>query len=190
MALEIEAKLKVDSHDPVRERLIALGAVALGAVVEQNHILDRADGSLRAGGAALRVRRNDPVEAGAANVILTYKGPVQPGQLKRREELEVGLADTDQALAVLRGLGFVEMLTYRKRRESYQLAGCRVELDEVPFLGRFVEIEGPDEQTITEVQEQLGLGALPHVARSYVNLLRRYCRATGLDPTRIDFSTE
>ncbi|MCH7813995.1 MAG: class IV adenylate cyclase, partial [Planctomycetes bacterium] len=145
MATEIEAKLRVDSHDEVRSALQRHGAVALGQVLETNHILDNADGRLRSQGGALRLRINAPVGGGAAGAVLTFKGPVEPGRLKRRRELETGLDDPATTLELLAVLGFVEVMVYAKRRDSYRLGNCRVELDEVPLLGCFVEIEGAAE---------------------------------------------
>ena len=185
--LEIEAKLPVPSLEPVRRALAEASAAPLGRVLETNHILDSADGHLGRAGSALRLRVNQPIEGGPAATILTYKGPVQAGKVKRRPEIEVQISDPARALELLAALSFVEVMVYRKRRESHRLADCRVELDEVPFLGCFVEVEGPDEAAISQVQERLGLSAVPHQPKSYVALLRDHCRRTGCDPRRIDF---
>ena len=44
-------------------------------------------------------------------------------------------------------------------------------LDELPLLGVFVEIEGPDSRTILQVQEMLGLSRVPHIMDSYATLI-------------------
>ncbi|MCP4249532.1 MAG: class IV adenylate cyclase [bacterium] len=187
MATEIEAKLRVDSHDEVRSALQRHRAVALGRVLETNHILDSADSRLRAEGGALRLRINAPIGGGAAGAVLTFKGPIESGRFKRRRELETGLDDPTAALELLSALGFVEVMVYTKRRDSYRLGDCRVEFDEVPLLGHFVEIEGPDESAIDHVQRQLGLGERDHVPSSYIALLQEHCRQLGRDSRRIDF---
>jgi adenylate cyclase class IV len=46
-----------------------------------------------------------------------------------------------------------------------------VALDELPALGSFVEIEGPDDERIADVQARLGLAKQPHVARSYAQMI-------------------
>jgi len=187
MALEIEAKFQVDAHHPVQARLQAAGAVPLGRVIETNHIFDDAGGRLRKGGAALRVRALEPLDGGQADTTLTFKGPVLPGHLKRRTEIEVSVAQAPAMLELLAALGFVEVMVYRKRRESHRLGRCRVELDELPWLGLFVEIEGPDEQTIGRVQQDLGLADCAHLPESYVGLLAAHCARAGRDCRRIDF---
>lgn len=190
MPLEIEAKLQVDSHEAVRRSLGEHGAVALGRVLETNHILDRADGKLRAAGAALRVRTSEPVNEGSSGAALTFKGPIQQSGFKRRQEIEVQVSDVRSMLDLLGALGFVEVMVYCKRRESYRLERCRVELDEVPLLGQFVEIEGPDERSIEGIQTRLGLGDLAHIAESYIGLLVAQCERTGRNWRRIDFEGE
>lgn len=187
MGLEIEAKLGVDSHGPLRRTLADLAAQFVGRVTETNHILDAADGSLRSAGSALRVRTSQPADAGPATTTLTFKGPVQGGGLKRREEIEVSVEDPEAMLNLLQALSFVEVMAYRKRRESYRLANCRIELDEVPMLGCFVEIEGPGEEAIRQVQQQMGLADVQHIPQSYIALLRTHCARTGRDPRWIDF---
>ena len=57
-----------------------------------------------------------------------------------------------------------------KKRRVWQLNKCEIALDELPLLGTFVEIEGPDSETIANVQKKLGLGNLPHIGKSYALL--------------------
>ena len=63
-----------------------------------------------------------------------------------------------------------------KKRRVWQLGDCEVALDELPLLGDFVEIEGPDEETIATVQKSLGLTDLPHITESYASLIVRELR--------------
>lgn len=170
---EIEAKLRVESHSPVRERLETLGATALGCVREHNWIYDTADGSLRRGGCGLRVRETTD-DHGVVAATLTFKGAAIASEYKRREELEIAVSDATLAGQLLERLGYVVVLDYVKRRESWSYGGCRIELDEPPHIGLFVEIEGADETAIRRVQDALGLGACAHVKASYVRMLVEY----------------
>ncbi|NLX13443.1 MAG: CYTH domain-containing protein [Phycisphaerales bacterium] len=74
MGLEVEAKLKVDTHHSLRERLIALGALCASRVLETNHIFDNADRSLLAGDRGLRVREYRTVVGQASSSTLTQSG--------------------------------------------------------------------------------------------------------------------
>jgi len=180
MPRETEAKLRVASHDPVRERLVAAGAEFIERVMERNQILDRPDGSLRGRGCGLRVRSVEPVEGGPSRATMTFKGPRASGAFKSREELETDVGDAEVALALLQQIGFIVILSYEKRRESWRLGSCRVELDRPPMIGRYVEIEGPDEAAIQSVRETLGLGSAEVEGASYVRLLLRACNERGV----------
>lgn len=174
MPRETEAKLRVKSHDPVRERLRALGATFAGRVLETNWIFDRSDGPLRGLGCGLRVRSTVDEDTGRRRATLTFKGPVIAGPFKSRQELETQIDSAETAADILQAVGFVVILTYQKRRESWELGTCRVELDEPPHVGLFVEIEGPDEEAIRSAQAELGLVGTAHVKASYVRMLLAY----------------
>jgi predicted adenylyl cyclase CyaB len=180
MATEIELKVRVDSHAPVRERLKALGGEYVGTVMERNTMLDRPDGSLRASGCGLRVRATIVLDGKNPGSKVTFKGPSRSSTLKCREEVEAKVEDGDDAIAVLERLGFSRSVEYHKKRERWRLDDCVVELDEPARLGLFVEIEGPGEDSIRAVQKRLGLEALQHIPSSYVDMTVRYCDEHGI----------
>lgn len=180
MPSEIEAKFRVESHQPVRERLQAAGATFLTRVLETNVIFDRPEGSLRNRGCGLRIR-SVKVEGGDdRRATLTFKGPVLAGPFKSREELEIEVNNAATAANIFHGLGFVRILSYQKRRESWRHRDCRIELDEPPHIGLFVEIEGLNEAAIRAVQAELGLVSTGHVKASYVHMLLAFCREHGV----------
>ena len=188
--LEIEAKLKVDSLDSVRERLESRGASFVYRVLEENHIFDTADGWLRLAGRGLRVRRCLTLTGEAQGDTMTFKGPRQPGTFKKREEINLRVDCGETACALLGGLGCVEIMRFEKRREVWELDPCEVALDEVPHLGFFVEIEGPDADSVRRVQRELRLGNAAHIPDSYISMLNEYCVGHGLDAKTIIFPGE
>ena len=188
MSVEIEAKLKVESLEPVRERLVAADAEFLRAVTERNLHFDSADGRLRAADSVLRIRSVVVHRGAEAPSKLTYKGARLPGKVKRRTEIELDIADAPTAGRLLEALGFTLVSEIEKRRETWRLGSCHVELDEVPYLGTFVEIEGPDEKAIAVVQEALGLAHLSHIKEGYVALLLDHCRRNNLPIRQIAFA--
>jgi adenylate cyclase class 2 len=185
MSLEVETKLRVASHDPVRDRLRELGATLQGAGLETNWIFDRPDGSLRARGIGMRIRSMEREAGEDPASTLTVKGPVQAGPMKSREELEISVSNADTARALLEMIDLTLILGYQKRRESWTLGQCRIELDEPPRIGRFVEIEGPNVEAIRDVQNQLGLGDEPHVRDSYVRMLLEHCSQHAISPLHL-----
>ena len=91
---------------------------------------------------------------------------------------------------VFKGLGSIYSFTVVrqapddfKRQMPYVIA--QVELDELPLLGTFVEIEGPDEKTIHQVQQRIGLSEHRHIEASYLSLLSDFCRRTGSSSRRV-----
>lgn len=187
MAVEIEIKLKVDGSAPVRETLKALGAERLGEVLETNVFLDTPDRTLLSADCGLRIRCNRSLAGKKEKLVITYKGPRDEGPVKRREEIEVVVDSMDPAITLLDRLGFKETLCFEKRRESWRLGDCTVELDEMPRMGAFVEIEGPTEAAVTAAQEQLGLSSLPPVPESYPDLVTRHLSDVGEHGTRLTF---
>ena len=190
MPIELEAKFHVEQHDDVRERLRDAGAECLGSVLELNRIFDRPDGSMRAGGCGLRVRTSTPLDGATARSTMTFKGPVTASAYKSREEIEVGVDDGETTARMLTAMGFAQILRYEKRRESWLLQGARIELDEPPHIGLFVEIEAADEATIQAIQHRIGLADAKHVRASYVRMLATYCDAHDIAERQLPRSTD
>ncbi len=170
MSVELEIKLRLADPAALRATLAALGAIPLGSVLETNHILDTVQGAVRAGGGVLRVRT---LAAAMPAALLTFKGPRGPDSSLPREELETPAADGPTLLRILARLGFHETIRYEKRRESWSLAGCEIVIDELPQLGWFVEIEGPDLPRIHAARRKVGLDNEPEIAESYVGMTAR-----------------
>jgi adenylate cyclase class 2 len=179
MAVEIEAKLKVPSHDPTRQKLRELGATSAGTQLEINTFFDTADRSLLAADKGLRLRVTRHLDTGAEQSIVTFKGPRQPGALKSREESETHVSNPDCMMQIFRALGYEQVLTFEKKRESWHVDDCHVELDEVPHLGTFVEIEGPSEAAVSAVQEKLELASSSPLKGSYVGMLMTWLQERG-----------
>jgi len=188
MSLEIEAKMKVNDLDAVRRRLDAVGAVRTGQYLENNTFFDTDDRSLLAADKGLRLRINRNLDGQDEQYILTFKGPRLHGSLKTRQEQEMVVTDPESAGAFLQRLGFSQVLRFEKKRESWMLGGCRVELDEMPHLGFYVEIEGPTEQAVLEVRAKLELAGRALVRASYIGLLMSYLQEHGLSQRVIVFS--
>jgi adenylate cyclase class 2 len=187
MPVEIEAKMKVPDLTGVRARLASTGAKRVGSYLERNTFFDTEDRSLLAADEGLRVRSSTDRDTGITICTMTHKGPRQHGQLKSREETEMVVGDEADGLAMLTVLGFDRVLSFEKRRESWSLGGCKVELDELPHLGTFVEIEGPKDETVMRVRELLGLADRPMNKASYIAMLMTMLQEQGKPAADITF---
>jgi adenylate cyclase class 2 len=180
MPIEVEAKMKVADIEPVRRRLEIVGAERRGVVLETNTFFDTEDRSLLARDQGLRLRHTRDVHSGQEQATITFKGPRQHGTLKSREERELIVGSPKDAMALLEALGFRRVLTFQKRRESWTLRDCQVELDELPYLGEFVEIEGPSEPSVLGVRQTLQLEDRPLIRASYIALLITHLQERGI----------
>lgn len=186
--IEREVKLPLSDPDALRARLAALGSPRVAFFREENRFFDLPGDPLRAAGSALRLRTETPLPApgadaggvggaegagGPARHYLTFKGPRVPAAagVKAREEVEADVADPGDAAALLRALGHRLRFVFEKRRERHRLGPCVVELDELPGLGFFVEVEGPGEAEIEAALRRLGLEGAPRCPEGYLSLL-------------------
>lgn len=188
MALEIEAKMQVHDHAPIRQVLESAGARRLHRHLETNTFLDTVDRQLQRNGSGLRIRRARDVDTGLVTAVMTHKGPRQPGLIKIRPEAEVKVASYEDAVTLMEALGYRITLCFEKRRDSWKLDECEVELDELPRLGSFVEIEGPSETAIEAVRGRLALGGCQLVQMGYAEMVARHLAATVPDGRTLTFA--
>ena len=168
---EIETKLSVPSHEPVRVALKRLAAESVSVQFQKDIYFDTAQGSFIETDRCLRLRcqKTGPTE----QLYLTYKGPKQASEIKKRQEVELEVGDAHQAEHFLSALGYRRILIVEKERDLWRYGNCHVALDRLAGLGTFVEIEGPDDHTIRAVQESIGLKDSPHIQESYAAMLAR-----------------
>jgi adenylate cyclase class 2 len=172
-SLEREIKLRFPSADEARAAVVACGATPLlGRRLQEDSLLDTDDEQLRRRRCVLRVR----VEHGKSR--LTFKGPVQPGIMKIREELETVVGDGTILLHVLQELGLHVWFRYEKYREEFALEDVIVAIDETP-VGVFVEIEG-SEHGIAATADALGRLESDYIQDSYRGLFLRHREEFGL----------
>src|SRR5512138_679172 len=134
---ELEVKFFLAGRDALEARLRAAGArLKHPRVFESNLRFDRPDGSLARQRQVLRLRQDERVR-------VTFKGPAAAGQdVSDRAEIEFEASSFDNARALLEALGYRVSVMYEKYRTTYELGGCEVTLDELPYAD-FAEIEGP-----------------------------------------------
>ena len=181
MPHEIEAKFKVADHRATRRALRAAGAEYLGTVAQMDTYYDTSDGMLLGRDVGLRIRATRCLRRGAEPVetrpLLTAKGPRAPGRgAKVRQEVQTRLDDAAGVEEILAAAGFEPQVVVEKRRASYQLGRCRVELDDLPAVGCFVEIEAPNPKAIARTAGALGLSGEP-ITDHYVMLVLAATRA-------------
>ena len=162
--LEIEVKIQVATHAPIRQKLNELGAtLSAERVYERNVRFEDTTYSLTPSHRVLRLRQD-------TRTRLTYKEP-QPeayAGVQARTELEVTVSDFALMERILEKLGFFSAWIYEKYRTTYTLYSAEVTLDELPF-GNFVEIEG-DPAAIEKAVAALFPDGATRIPASYSDL--------------------
>ena len=187
MPIELEAKFKVNDHDPIRLRLMELGAASQGIVEELNTIYESPAADLVSTDRGLRIRTKLNLADGSTQGVLTFKGPKIAGQFKSREEIETHVDDPAALAAIFNRLGYVVGFCFAKKRETWKLGQCLIELDEIPLLGYYIEIEGPDEQSIRTMASHLNIDAAANISSSYIRLLSDYAAKNGVESKQFLF---
>lgn len=186
---EVEMKLRAE-HDQIRERLTAMDADHIGGVTQADTYYDAPDREFAETDEAFRVRHEtdhgegDSGQSGGDSnerVLLTYKGPLVDDTSKTREEAETRVAEEAELRAILAGLGYEPAATVHKKRDRYEVRGCRVTLDCVDEVGEFVEVEHHDpvaetdieaaREAVTDLLVELGLDPGESIQTSYLGLV-------------------
>jgi adenylate cyclase class 2 len=181
--LEREVKLPFGSPVEARQAILAAGAAPLRCRrFQEDALFDTDDESLRRRGCTLRVR------ADSGRSLLTFKGPIQPGPMKAREEHETVVGDGDVLIHLLQSLGLHVWFRYQKFREEFAAEDATIALDETP-IGTFVEIEG-GERAILTMTHALGRTPEEFILDSYRGLFLTRRDAFGLQGTNMVFADE
>jgi adenylate cyclase class 2 len=181
MPLEREIKLRFDSAEKAREKILALGAAPLlGRRLQEDCLFDTEDEQLRRQRSTLRVRS----EGGKS--LLTYKGPAIPALIKIREEYETVVADGAVLRTILEQLGLHCWFRCEKYREEFSSDDVVIAVDETP-VGVFVEIEG-GEAAIHETARALGFSQADYITDSYRFLFLQLRDANGIEGSDMLFA--
>lgn len=159
--LETEVKFYLPNIDPIRTRMIDLGAVFKDRTFETNIRFEDAEKSLIQKKSLLRLRKDK-------KITLTFKSepPFKDNQFKILQEFEVEVSDFDAMEHILESLGFQEEQVYEKWRETLILNRTRLCLDTMPY-GNFLEIEGQKED-IKKLASQIGLKWKKRILLNYL----------------------
>ena len=174
---EIEVKFAVTGHQAISDALRREGGRYLGSFEQTDRFYDTPRGRLREGGCGLRIRQCRRLDGTGGQIDtrpqVTFKGPrLADVRAKIRPEYQTHLDAPEALEKVFEACGLVPTVIVRKRRTSYRLGQCMVVLDELADIGRFVEVEGPDEPTVFAVSRRLGLTGEP-VSESYLAMVLR-----------------
>jgi adenylate cyclase class 2 len=183
--VELEVKFLISNLITMKRRLEESGAsLSRPRTFELNLRFDTFKSDLRRESKILRLRQDN-------QNFLTYKGPtnVRDG-IQQRTEIEFSVSDFERAQRFLEALGYQVCMVYEKYRTNYARESITISLDETPF-GDFIEIEGPNPESINNVAIELGLNLETRINSSYAEIFERVRQILGLtfrDLTFVNFS--
>jgi adenylate cyclase, class 2 len=179
---ELEVKFYVNGLLPFENQLKQFGAALLQPRTHEINLrFDTPDQSLTRSSQVLRLRQD--LEA-----RLTYKGPGEVlGGVRLRREIEFSVSDYKAAQSFLEALGYQVSFMYEKFRAMYQLDNVLVTLDEMPY-GFFLELEGPDPDSILAISRKLALKWDARILDSYTVLFDTVREKCGLKFRDLSFA--
>lgn len=183
--VELEIKFLISNLTAMKKRLDELCASLFQQrLYERNLRFDTSNSDLSREFKILRLRQD-------IQNSLTYKGPtnIRDG-IQERTEIEFTVSDFQAAQRFLEALGYKVCIVYEKYRTNYSIDGVTISLDEMPF-GVFIEIEGPNPESINNVALKLSLNWERRINSSYVEIFERLNQLLGLkfhDITFVNFS--
>ncbi|MFF7406629.1 class IV adenylate cyclase [Streptomyces murinus] len=149
MKHEYEAKFLAADVAGLQAELAALGAVQalrrtlLTRKIFENDALDT--------GAWIRLRNE------GTRSTLTLKQVTDATTIDGTKEIETEVADLHAMAEILRRAGLTEVRYQENYREEWRLGEVAFDFDTWPGLPTFLEIEGPDEASVRQAADLLGL---------------------------------
>lgn len=169
--MQIEYELKFLDIDPLglRQKLKAAGAELLQPErLMRVRVFDYPDFRLDRGKQAwLRLRDEGD------KVTLIYK-QFAAEAVDGMTEIGLVVDSFDQTTELLQELGLIEKSNQEKKRETWQLNGCLVELDTWPWAPTFVEFDGPSKEAVHETAAKLGFSITDGIHGGVWSVYRRY----------------
>jgi adenylate cyclase, class 2 len=172
MAIEIEKKFRLtpEQYKKILAGLEKTGAIFLREDFEVNELYG--GGILRLKNAVLRIRKIQGV------TILTYKERIKnDSEIKHQIEYETEVSNEEAIEKIIESLGFKKVAVYEKRRQTWELNGVEILLDELPF-GLFMEIEGSIEN-IAQTEMLLEATDFETEHQTYPRLTEKFGRQNG-----------
>ena len=186
-ANEIELKFPLVSKAEIRKQLHVMGFESRGEVFEANIVFDTPGGDLRAASRLLRLRKDRKFK-------LTWKEPHEDAALglryKAKKESELEIGDFETMRHIFHRMGYTQERVYEKYREHWvREDGSVAELDRLPHIGLFLELEAEPE-VMEEIAASLGLDTAVGLKESYMVLFVNWCNENGCELTDMRFEDE
>lgn len=186
-----ELEVKVHLHSPqhfkeVFETCQKLYGAPTSHLLQSDEYYDTPDRELQQKDLVIRIRTID------GKKIIALKSPrvKLPSGISDRVELEFAAAEGHSVTLQLEHQGLKVFEASEKERWTFVDNDIEIVFDLLPFIGAFVEVEGPSEEVIHEVLRSLGLSPEGAIGKNYSELLRAKFEELGLHNIPATFAAE
>lgn len=166
--MEIKIALTSEEHfQQVFEVCDQLFGSPSSHLLQLDEYYDTSDGQLKKQDLVIRIRSN----GGKKTIALKSPRVELPSGITNRIELEFASAEGEKVHEQLLNQGLNPNESAEKERWTFVHHDCEIVLDKLPFIGAFVEIEGPSETAIHEIVDLIGLSSCKVVRQNYGELM-------------------
>ena len=169
--LEIEVKILEVDVKSITKKLESWGAQKTFEGELTTHHYDFSHQGLEKRNLALRLRKRADSEQTAE---LTLKEKIGKTEAKIMQEYELRVSDFEVMQNILHYLGLKEIKAAKKHRTSYVLGEVHFDLDTVPGIPTFLEIEATTLERVHEYVKKLGFSTEEAKPWSGADILRHY----------------
>lgn len=176
--LEVEIKILEINKEEIIKKILAEG----GTLVTPQRLLvaqkfDTKNKDIKNKNNLFRIRKD------GEKVEITYKiNRFQDDGFRKAEEIQTTVGDFETIQKIILALDFVPTQYCEKKRTTYSLHHTLIEIDEIPNVPPYIEIEG-DEKNISEVVQLLGFLPEQISTMSASEVMKQY----GVDPKHVAF---
>ncbi|HEY2792281.1 MAG TPA: CYTH domain-containing protein [Micromonosporaceae bacterium] len=167
---EFEGRVLDVDFDAIRTAIEAAGGELVGAFRQRRYVYDVPG----ARGRWIRLRSDGTACSLAVKEIVA-------DAVDGTKEVEVAVEDFDRCADLLERMGFTAKAYQENHRTRFALGDVTLDLDQWPGIPLYLEIEGPDADSVHAVLARLGL---PTAALTFANVVDIYA-AHGVDIDRI-----
>ena len=149
MQTEFEAKFLNINKNELRQKLQQVGARLLRPEFMQKRVVFKLPSGHELAGAWVRVRDEGD------KITLSLK-IVDGDTIQDQKEVCLVVNSFVDAQTLLTNIGCEKKAYQESKREVWQLHNCEVCIDEWPYIEPYIEIEGPDEDSVKQTALSLG----------------------------------
>ena len=180
-----EVKIKIEDLEGIIKRLLDIGVRSVSSIKEMDHYFDNSSRTMQSEDKVLRLRQF------GNKTLFSYQSPLRNQEWNERETIETDVQFSNM-MEILKELGFVNRFVVEKVRRKFYFQGLRIFIDNVPFLGHFLELHG-HENKIRDMLERLRLKESEIIRKNYIELFQEFVRENNIpveNTNELTFSNE